>query len=72
VLDNYQNQLTSQEWLDLLSAKRFDFRDDSDLWDQIRISVGQGLGRVSKKAREAAWALMLRIDKEDETYDTYA
>ena len=64
VVDNYQNQLNSLDWKELLLAKRFDFRKDKDLHESVRMSVQTGLNDISKEARKAAWLLMLGIDTD--------
>jgi hypothetical protein len=46
ILDNYLTMLSAEDWDYLYSIKRFNFRDDSQLFERIRLSILKGLGTL--------------------------
>ena len=66
VVEDYQNQLSNQDWVNYLQQKKFNFRADPEmknLYDLIKLSVNIGLHDLTVEGRTAAWQLMLGIDK---------
>ncbi|CDW84734.1 tbc domain containing protein [Stylonychia lemnae] len=71
VVEDYQNQLSNQDWLKFNQQKKFDFKTNPDLKnlsDLIKLSVNIGLHDLSSEGRSAAWQLMLGIDRDSEQY----
>ena len=73
-MDNYQNQLSSTDYLQALRNKLFDFRTNPELASfnrEIRSSLNIGPNELTCEGRIAAWQLFLGIDTSSEEYKTH-
>ena len=48
VFEEYQNQLSYGDWKNLLDNKKFNYRQDQDLYEKVRMSVYLGIHEEPK------------------------
>ncbi|CDW82794.1 gtpase-activating protein [Stylonychia lemnae] len=70
-IDDYQNELSKLDWIQLYKMKKFAFTQDRELYPQVKYQVFQGLSSLPSQDRQAAWLLLLGIDTKSEQYRTY-
>ena len=60
--------MKSEDWKILLDKKKFDFRNEKQLYEWVRMSVYLGLSEQEGGTRKYAWSLMLGIDASSQEY----
>ena len=71
MIDDYHSVMRKEDWANLFSQKKFNFRKDKLLSDRIQKSVSLGLHTLPVDIRIKAWLLMLGIDTEGEEFRAY-
>lgn len=62
MIENYQSQLDVSQWKEWIEQKRFDFRLNRNLFEEIQLKVFAGLHQMDNQGRKDAWMLLLNID----------